>query len=144
MAQADDQDLAMEQDPEDVILKEDEEVEMDHEIQEHVDDELQAGDGVKAVVAQLHKAPYIELQEDEVIQVDDVQVHTAEVVQVAEMLQEDQVIQPYLEIMAKDDEGHSQGCMQDVKYLEGQAGNPVQIPYLEQVKKVPEVGVQCR
>ena len=144
MAQADHQDFAMGQDPEDVILKEDEEVEEDKEIKEHVDDELQASDGVQAVVAQLDKAPDVELQEVEAIQVDDVQFHTTEVVQVADMLQEDQVIQPQREIKAKDDEGHSGEWMQNGKSSEGQTGNPVQIPDLEQVKKVPEVGVQCR
>lgn len=37
MAEANHQDLAMEQDPEDVMLMEDEENKMDNEIQEHVD-----------------------------------------------------------------------------------------------------------
>ena len=55
MAEADNQVLAMEQDPEDVMLKEDEETQMDKDIQEHVADELQAGDGVQAVVAELDK-----------------------------------------------------------------------------------------
>ena len=61
----------------------------------------------------------------------------AEVVQVTEMLQ-DQVIQ------APRDEGDSGEWMQDGKSLDGQAFDPVQIPDLEQVEKVPEVGVQCR
>ena len=54
-----------------------------------------------------------------------------------EMLQ-DQVIQ------APRDEGDSGEWMQNGKSLDGQAFDPVQIPDLEQVEKVPEVGVQCR
>ena len=54
------------------------------------------------------------------------------------MLQEDQVIQ------ARGDEGHSGEWMQGGKLLDGQAFDPVQIPNLEQVEKIPEVGVQCR
>lgn len=144
MAEANHQDLAMEQDPEDVMLKEDEENEMDKEIQEHVDDDLQTGDGVEAVVAQLDNDADVGLQEAEVVHVDDVQVHTAEVVQVTEMLPEDQVMQPDWEILPVGDEGHLGKWMQDGKSLEGQAGDPVQIPDLEKVEKVPEVGTQCR
>ena len=137
MAEADSQVLAMQQDPED------EEIEMDKEVQEHVADELEAGDGVQAVV-ELDKAADVELQEAQVIQVDDMQVHTADVVQVTEMLQEDQVIQPDWDITPVGDEGHSGEWMQDGKSFAGQAFDPVQIPDLEQVEKVPEVGVQCR
>ena len=137
MAEADSQVLAMQQDPED------EEIEMEKEVQEHVVDELEAGDGVQAVV-ELDKAVDVELQEAEVVQVDDVQVHTADVVQVTEMLQEDQVIQPDWDITPVGDEGHSGEWMQDGESLDGQAFDPVQIPDLEQVEKVPEVGVQCR
>ena len=137
MAEADSQVLAMQQDPED------EEIEMDKEVQEHVTDELEAGDGVQAVV-ELDKAADVELQEAEVVQVDDMQVHTADVVQVTEMLQEDQVTQPDWDITPVGDEGHSGEWMQDGKSLDGQAFDPVQIPDLEQVEKVPEVGVQCR
>ena len=137
MAEADSQVLAMQQDPED------EEIEMDKEVQEHVADELEAGDGVQAVV-ELDKAADVELQEAEVIQVDDMQVHTADVVQVTKMLQEDQVIQPDWDITPVGDEGHSGEWMQDGKSFAGQAFDPVQIPDLEQVEKVPEVGVQCR
>lgn len=82
MAEANHQDFAMEQDPENIMLKEDEENEMDKEIQEHVDDDLETGDGVKAVAVELDKDADVELQEAEVVQVDDVQVHTAEVVQI--------------------------------------------------------------
>ena len=139
MAEADSQVLALQEDPGD------EEIEMDREVQEHVADELEAGDGVQVVV-ELDKAADVELQEAEVIQVDDVpvQVHTADVVQVTEMLQEDQVIQPDWEITPVDDEGPSGEWMQDGKSLDGQAFDPVQIPDLEQVEKVPEVGVQYR
>ena len=137
MAEADSQVLAMQQDPED------EEIEMDQEVQEHVADELEAGNGVQAVV-ELDKAADVELQEAEVVQVDDAQVHTADVVQVTEMLQEDQVIQPDWDITPVGDEGHSGEWMQDGKSFDGQAFDPVQIPDLEQVEKVPEVGVQCR
>ena len=90
--------LAMEQDPED------EEMEME---MEDIADELQAGDGVQAVVGELDKTADVELQEAEVVQVDDMPVHTAEVVQVTEMLQEDQVIQPDWETKPVGDEGHS-------------------------------------
>ena len=119
-------------------------IEMDKDTQEDVANELQAGDGVQAVVAELDRAADVELQEAEVVQVDDVQVHTAEVVQVTEMLQEDQVIQPDWEINPVGDEGHSGEWMQDGKSSDGQAFVPVQIPDLEQVEKVPEVGVQYR
>lgn len=132
MAEANNQVLAMEQDPED------EEMEME---MEHIADELQAGDGVQAVVGELDKTADVELQEAEVVQVDDMQVHTAEVVQVTEMLQEDQVIQPDWETKPVGDEGHSGEWMQDGKSSDGQAFDPVQIPDLEQVEKVPEVGV---
>ena len=98
---------------------------------------------VQAVV-ELDKAADVELQEAEVIQVDDMQVHTADVVQVTEMLQEDQVIQPDWDITPVGDEGHSGEWMQDGKPFAGQAFDPVLIPDLEQVEKVPEVGVQCR
>ena len=94
---------------------------------------------VQAVV-ELDKAADVELQEAEVIQVDDMQVHTADVVQVTE----DQVIQPDWDITPVGDEGHSGELMQDGKSFDGQAFDPVQIPDLEQVEKVPEVGVQCR
>ena len=144
MAEANHQDLAMEQDPEDVMLKEDEENnKMDNEIQEHVDDDLQTGDGVQAEVAELDKDADVELQEAEVIQVDDVQVDTAEVLQVTEMLQEDQEMQPDWEILPVSDEGHLGEWMQDGKSFEGQAGDPVQIPDLEKVETVPEVGTKC-
>ena len=116
---------------------------MDKEVQEHVADELEAGGGVQAVV-ELDKAAAVDLQEAEVVQVDDVQGHTAEVVQLTEMLQEDQVIQPDWDITPVGDEGHSGELMQDGKSFDGQAFDPVQIPDLEQVEKVPEVGVQCR
>ena len=79
MAEADSQVLAMQQDPED------EKMEMDQGVQEHVADELEAGDGVQAVL-ELDKAADVELQEADVVQVDDVQVHTTDVVQVTEML----------------------------------------------------------
>ena len=138
MAEANNQDLAMEQDPEDVLLKEDKENEVDKEIQQHVDDDLQTGDGVQAVVAELEKAADLELQEAGVIQVDDMQVHTAEVVE------EDLVMQPDWELIPVGKEGHLGEWMQDGKSLEGQAGDPVQIPDLEKVQKVPEVGTQCR
>ena len=46
-------------------------------------------------------------------------------------------------IQARCDQGHSGEWMQDSKSLDGQAFDPVQIPDLEQVEKVPEVGVQC-
>ena len=147
MAEADNQVLAMEQDPEDVMLKEDEEIEMDKDTQEDIANELQAGDGVQAVVAELDRAADVELQEAEVVQVDDMQVHTAEgaeVVQVTEMLQDYQVIQPDWEINPVGDERHSGEWMQDGKSSDGQAFVPVQIPDLEQVEKVPEVGVQYR
>ena len=115
MAEANHQDLAMEQDPEDVMLKEDEGNEMDKEIQEHVDDDLQTGDGVQAVVAELDNDADVGLQEAEVVHVDDVQVHTAEVVQVTEMLPEDQVMQPDWEILPVGDEGYLGKWMQDGK-----------------------------
>ena len=67
------------------------------------------------MVAELDRAAHVELQEAEAIQVDDMQVHTAEVVQVTEMLQEDQVIQPDWEINPVGDEGHSGEWMQDGK-----------------------------
>lgn len=143
MAEANHQDLATEQDPEDVMLKEDEENKMDNEIQEHVDDDLQTGDGVHAEVAELDKDADVELQEAEVVQVDDVQVHTAEVLQVTEMLQEDQEMQPDWEVLPVNDEGHLGEWMQDGKSFEGQAGDPVQIPDLEKVETVPEVGTKC-
>ena len=60
MAEADGQVLAIQQDPED------EEIEMDKEMQEHVADELEAGDGVQAV-AELDKAADVELQEAEAV-----------------------------------------------------------------------------
>ena len=144
MAEADSQVLAMEQDPEDVMLKEDEEIGMDNEIQEHVADELQAGDGLQAVVAELDNAADVELQEAEFVQVDDVQVYTAEVVQVTEMMHKDQVIQPDWEIKPVGDEGHSGEWMQDGKSLDGQVFYLGLIPDLEKVEKFPEVGVQCR
>lgn len=145
MAEANHQDLATEQDPEDVMLKEDEENKMDNEIQEHVDDDLQTGDGVQAEVAELDKDADVELQEAEVVQVDDVQVHTAEVLQVTEMLQEDQEMQPDWEILPVSDEGHLGEWMQDGKSFEGQAGDPVQIPDLEKVETVPVLNmlVKC-
>ena len=105
MGEADSQVLTMEQDPEDVLLKAVEEIEIKHE-------KLEAGDGVQAVV-ELDKAADVELQEAEVVQVDDVQAHTAEVAQMTEMLQEDQVIQ------ALGNEGHSGEWMQDGKSLDG-------------------------
>ena len=64
-------------------------------------------------VVELDKAAGVELQEAEVVQVDDVQVHTAEVAQMTEMLQEDP------EIQALGDEGHSGEWMQDGKSLNG-------------------------
>ena len=148
MAQADNQDLAMEQDPEDVMFQEEEEVAMDRETQEHVYNELQASDVVQAVAAELSeldKATDVELQEAEVIQVDDMQVPMAEMVQVTGVLQEDKLIQSYSEIMpVVGDKGHSGEWMQDGKSVEGQADSPVQIPDLDQVEKGPEVNVQCR
>ena len=144
MAEANHHDFAMEQDPENIMLKEDEENEMDKEIQEHVDDDLETGYGVKAVAVELDKDAVVELQESEVVQVDDVQVHTAEVVQVTEMLQDDQVMQPDCEILPVGDEGHLGEWMQDGKSFEGQAGDPVQIPDLEKLETVPEVGTKCR
>lgn len=145
MAEANHQDLAMEQDPENVLLKEDERNEMDKETQEHVNDDLKTGDGVQAVAAELDKDADVELQEAEVVQVDDVQVHTAEVVQVTEMLQEDQVMQPDCGILPAGDEGHLGEWMQDGKSFEGQAGDPVQIPDLEKLETVPVVNmlVKC-
>ena len=100
MPEANHQDLAMEQDPEDVMLMEDKENKMDNEIQEHVDDDLQTGDGVQAEVAELDKDADV-------------------------------------------DEGHLGEWMQDGKSFEGQAGDPVQIPDLEKVETVPEVGTKC-
>ena len=148
MAQADNQDLAMEQDPEDVMLQEEEEVAMDRETQEHVYNELQASDVVQAVAAELSeldKATDVELQEAEVIQVDDMQVPMAEMVQVTGVLQEDKLIQSYSEIMpVVGGKGHSGEWMQDGKSVEGQVDSPVQIPDLDQVEKGPEVNVQCR
>ena len=71
MGEAERQVLAiMEQDPEDVLLKADEEIEIERE-------KLEAGDGVQTV-EELDMAANVELQEAEVVQVDDVQVHTAE------------------------------------------------------------------
>ena len=71
MGEAERQVLAiMEQDPEDVLLKADEEIEIECE-------KLEAGDGVQTV-EELDVAANVELQEAEVVQVDDVQVHTAE------------------------------------------------------------------
>ena len=96
------------------------------------------------MVAELDNDADVGLQEAEVVQVDDVQVHTAEVVQVTDILQEDQVMQSDWEILPVGDEGHSGKWMQDGKSLEGQAGDPVQIPDLDEVEKVPEVGTQCR
>ena len=95
-------------------------------------------------MVELDKAADVELQEAEVVQVDDVQVHTTDVVQVTEMLQKDQVIQPDWDITPEGDEGHSGELMQDDKSFDGQAFDPVQIPDLEQVEKVPEVGAQWR
>ena len=57
MAEADSQVLAMEQDPEDVLLKADEEIEIERE-------KLEASDGVQTV-AELDKAANVELQEAE-------------------------------------------------------------------------------
>jgi len=98
---------------------------------------------VQAEVAELDKDADVELQEAEVVQVDDVQVHTAEVLQVTEVLQEDQEMQPDWEILPVSDEGHLGEWMQDGKSFEGQAGDPVQIPDLEKVETVPEVGTKC-
>ena len=58
--------------------------------------------------------------------------------------QDYQVIQPDWEINPVGDERHSGEWMQDGKSSDGQAFVPVQIPDLEQVEKVPEVGVQYR
>lgn len=124
----------MEQDPKDVMLKEED----DKEIQEHV------GDGVQAVVAELNKAADFELQQAKVVQVDDVKVHTAEVVQLTKTLQEDQVMQPDWEIIPVGDEWNLREWMKDGKSLERQAGDPVQILDLQRVEKVPEKGTQCR
>ena len=56
MSEANNQDLVVEQDPKDVMLKEEDDNKMDKEVQEHVEDDLQTGDGVQAVVAELNKA----------------------------------------------------------------------------------------
>ena len=72
MSEANNQDLVVEQDPKDVMLKEEDDNKMDKEVQEHVEDDLQTGDGVQAVVAELNKAADFELQEAKVVQVDDV------------------------------------------------------------------------